>query len=178
MKNQVLTAAVVVAGLAFGSNKAMAQALPQSQQVIVNVDLKDAMGLFPGDGGTDLPTFEFNNADDYTHPHQKNKNKQLHVVSTENYKITVRAETPAFNSTESAATLPLNILTIAAKQSNGGSYQTDVTPTTVDQLIYTGGKATVGDDFDFNYTITPNQTMVEAPKELYNVTLTYTVAAE
>jgi len=175
MKKQILAVAAVAAGLVFGSNVANAQA---TQQVIVNVDLKEAIGIFPGDGGTSIPDFEFETAEDYTRAQDKEQDKQLQVVSTEDYKITVRAETPAFNSTQSAATLPLDILTVAAKQSNGGSYQASITPTTKDQVIFTGGKATVGEDFDFSYIITPNQTMVEAAKELYNVTLTYTVSAE
>ncbi|NIG55658.1 hypothetical protein [Chitinophaga sp. Cy-1792] len=176
MKKQILAMAVFAAGLMIlGSGTAKAQA---TQQVIVNVDLKETMGIFPGTGGTSIPNFEFQNAEDYTKAQDKEKDKQLQVVSTEDYKITVRAETPTFNSTQSAATLPLNILTVAARQSNAGSFQSSITPTTTDQVIFTGGKATIGEDFDFSYIITPNQTMIEAPKELYNVTLTYTVSAE
>ena len=154
----------------------------QSRDVTVNVELRDVLsGGGTGDGGTATGSnnvaFLFDTEAKYRQTQTQVVADQLRVLATRNYNINVKAQTPTFTSTTSSSTLPLSILKVSTALNGTTSFSTAVVPTTVDQVVYTAGVPTLSQGFDFKYEIEPNVLLVQAPKEQYNVVLTYTVVA-
>ncbi len=155
----------------------------QSRDITLNIELKDVIsGGGTGDGGTATGSnqvdFDFSGEANYRETQSKVVLDQLRVLSTKNYDINVKAQTANFTSSTSSSTLPLSIIKISTALNGTTTFGTAVTPTTADQVIYTGGVPTLGQGFDFKYEISPNILLVQAPKEKYNVVLTYTVVAK
>jgi len=154
----------------------------QSRAVTVNVELRDVLsGGGTGDGGTatgsNNVSFLFDTEAKYRQTQTQVVEDQLRVLATKNYNINLKAQSANFTSSTSSSTLPLSILKVSAALNGTNTFSTAVVPTTADQAVYTGGVPTLGQGFDFKYEIEPNVLLVQAPKEKYNVVLTYTVVA-
>ncbi|MBE8722071.1 hypothetical protein [Sphingobacterium pedocola] len=179
MKNNMLILVAVVAALVSTTDLANAQ----SRDVTVSVELKDVLSAGGiGDGGTaagaNAVDFLFDNVNKYNTTQTQTIADQVRVLSTKSYVVNLKAQTPTFVSTTSSATLPLDILKVSASKTGANAFGDVITPTTLDQLIVSQSVATLDQGYDFKYEIAPNQTLIEADKEKYNVVLTYTVSAQ
>lgn len=179
MKTHFLATVLVCATFVGSLNLTYAQ----SRDITVTVQLEDVIsGGGPEDGGTaqgsGIVDFYFDTAEKYAKTQSQTVSDQLRVLSTSPYVVHVKAQTASFLSQISAATLPLDILKISASKKSESDFEDEVTPSIMDQQIIATAVATLDQGYDFKYKITPNQVLIDAPKEAYSVVLTYSVTAQ
>lgn len=144
--------------------------------ITVQVDLRDVTGVSPvTPTGSATVGFVYQTAEDYNNVKSTDITNQFRVTSTKSYSIVVRGSGDFAGS--GSNTLPLDILRVSARATGGGSFGTEVTPTTTNQAMLTGAAATLDQGYDVRYSIPQNPALLTATKEVYTTNIIYSATA-
>lgn len=181
MKKQIITAAIAIGAILFGTTQAQAQ----TAETEVNIILSDVISIDDGseaDGG--VVDFEYNTSYDYNETQTANEPNSLIVTSSNEFDVKVKAEGINF-SNGTGSDIPVNVLTLkplnGENTTMGGTQQNVVLSTNYQTLISGAG---IGSELalEMNYEIPANESssdkMLGKPEGTYTQTVKYTITAQ
>lgn len=181
MKKQIITAAIAIGAILFGTTQAQAQ----TAETEVNITLSDVISIDDGseaDGG--IVDFEYNTTYDYNETQTANEPNSLIVTSSNEFDVKVKAEGANF-SDGSGNDIPVNVLTLKPLQGGNttmGGTQQNVVLSTTDQTLISGADIGSGLALDMDYEIPASESssdkMLGKPEGTYTQTVKYTITAQ